>query len=182
MITHFFQYVKSFLFRFMLFIPMIIGEIRRHLRDSGAIKVSRSLKDIAYKSLTAKEVLTAKLGREPSFYELSEETGFEAKDIANAMEAICDPVSLFEPIYNDGGDVILVKDQLSDKEDKEEKWVSDISISDAMEKLNEKERRIISMRFFQDKTQMEIAGEIGISQAQVSRLEKNAINSMKKYI
>jgi len=161
---------------------MIIGEIRRHLRDSGAIKVSRSLKDIAYKSLSAKEKLTAKLGREPNFYEIAEEIEVDPKDVANAMEAICDPVSLFEPIYNDGGDVIMVKDQISDKEDKEEKWVSDISISDALEKLNEKEKKILTMRFFQDKTQMEIASEIGISQAQVSRLEKNAINSMKKYI
>lgn len=161
---------------------MIIGEIRRHLRDSGAIKVSRSLKDIAYKSLSAKEVLTAKLGREPSVYEIADEAGFEAKDVATAMEAICDPISLFEPIYNDGGDMIMVKDQISDKEDKEEKWVFDISVSDALEKLNEKERKILQMRFFQDKTQMEIASEIGISQAQVSRLEKNAINSMKKFM
>lgn len=161
---------------------MIIGEIRRHLRDSGAIKVSRSLKDIAYKSLCAKETLTAKLGREPNFYEIADMIGADAKEVTNAMDAICDPVSLYEPIYNDGGDVIMIKDQLSDKEDKEEKWVSDISVSDAINKLNEKEKRILTMRFFQDKTQMEIANEIGISQAQVSRLEKNAINSMKKYI
>lgn len=169
-------------FRFVILVPMIIGEIRRHLRDSGAVKVSRSLKDIAYKSLSAKEVLTAKLGREPNFYEIARELNTDAKLVAEAMEAICDPVSLFEPIYNDGGYVIMVKDQISDKEDKEEKWVSDISLSDAMEKLNEKEKRILKMRFYQDKTQMEIADEIGISQAQVSRLEKNAINSMKKFI
>ena len=161
---------------------MIIGEIRRHLRDSGAIKVSRSLKDIAYKSLNAKEKLTAKLDREPNFYEIAKEIDADPKDVACAMEAICDPVSLFEPIYNDGGDVIMVKDQISDKEDKEEKWVSDISISDAIEKLNEKERKILTMRFFQDKTQMEVAKACGISQVQVSRLEKKILLKLRKEI
>ena len=161
---------------------MIIGEIRRYLRDSGAIKVSRSLRDIAYKSLTAKEALTARLGREPNVYEIASEIDAAPKEVANAMEAICDPVSLYDPIYNDGGDVILVMDQISDNEDKEEKWISGISISDAMDRLSEKEKKILSMRFFQDKTQTEIANEIGISQAQVSRLEKNALNSMKKHI
>lgn len=166
----------------MPFIPMIIGEIRRHLRDSGAIKVSRSLKDIAYKALTAKEMLTGKLGREPDFYEIAKVIDSDPCDVRKALEAICDPVSLYDPIYNDGGDVIMVMDQISDKDDKEEKWVSELSVMGAMDKLNEKERRILSMRFFEDKTQMEIANEIGISQAQVSRLEKNALNSMKKYV
>lgn len=162
--------------------PMIIGEIRRYLRDSGAIKVSRSLRDTAYKALGAKETLTARLGREPNCREIAEEIGASPKDTASALEAICDPVSLYDPIYNDGGDVILVMDQLSDNEDKEEKWVSGISLSEAMAHLGEKEKKILSMRFFQDKTQTEIANEIGISQAQVSRLEKNALNSMKKHI
>lgn len=163
-------------------VPMIIGEIRRHLRDSGAIKVSRCLKDIAYKSLSAKERLTNKLGHEPDFYEIAKEIDADPKDVMTALEAICDPVSLYDPIYNDGGDVIMVMDQISDKEDKEDKWTSELTISDAINKLNNKEKKILTMRFFQDKTQMEIASEIGISQAQVSRLEKNALSSMKKYI
>lgn len=163
-------------------VPMIIGEIRRHLRDSGAIKVSRSLKDIAYKSLGAKEKLTNRLGHEPDFYEIAKEINVDPKEVMTSMEAICDPVSLFEPIYNDSGDVILVMDQISDKENKEDKWTSDLAVAEAIDKLNEKERTILSMRFYQDKTQMEIASEIGISQAQVSRLEKNALTSMKKFI
>lgn len=163
-------------------VPMIIGEIRRYLRDSGAIKVSRSLKDIAYKSLGAKERLTGKLGREPNFYEIAKEINADAKDVMTSLEAICDPISLFEPIYNDGGDVILVMDQISDRENKEEKWTSDLAVSEAIDKLSEKEKIILSMRFYQDKTQMEIASEIGISQAQVSRLEKNALNCVKKFI
>lgn len=163
-------------------VPMIIGEIRRHLRDSGSIKVSRSLKDIAYKSLGAKEKLTNTLGREPDYYEIAREIDADPKEVMLSLEAICDPVSLFEPIYNDGGDVILVMDQISDKENKEDKWTSDLAVSEAMDRLNQKERTILSMRFYQDKTQMEIASEIGISQAQVSRLEKNALSSMKKFI
>lgn len=163
-------------------VPMIIGEIRRYLRDSGAIKVSRSLKDIAYKSLSAKERLTGKFGREPNFYEIAKEINADPKDVMTSLEAICDPVSLFEPIYNDGGDVILVMDQISDNENKEDKWTSDLAVSEAIDKLSEKEKIILSMRFYQDKTQMEIASEIGISQAQVSRLEKNALNCVKKFI
>ena len=163
-------------------VPMIVGEIRRHLRDSGSIKVSRCLKDIAYKSLSAKEKLTNKLGHEPDYYEIAKEIDTSPKDVMTAMEAICDPISLYDPIYNDGGDVIMVMDQISDKEDKEEKWTSELAINEAIDKLGDKERKILSMRFFQDKTQMEIASEIGISQAQVSRLEKNALSAMKKYI
>lgn len=163
-------------------VPMIVGELRRYLRDSGAVKVSRSLKDTAYKSLGAKERLTNKLGREPDFYEIAKEINVEPKEVMTSLEAICDPVSLFEPIYNDGGDVILVMDQISDNENKEEQWTSDLAISEAIDKLSEKEKAIISMRFYQDKTQMEIASEIGISQAQVSRLEKNALTSVKKFI
>ncbi len=163
-------------------VPMIVGEIRRYLRDSGAVKVSRSLKDTAYKSLGAKERLTNKLGREPDFYEIAKEINVDPKEVMTSLEAICDPVSLFEPIYNDGGDVILVMDQISDNENKEEQWTSDLAISEAIDKLSAKEKAIISMRFYQDKTQMEIASEIGISQAQVSRLEKNALTSVKKFI
>jgi len=161
---------------------MIIGEIRRHLRDSGSIKVSRSLKDIAYKALSAKEKLTASLGHEPTAYEIAKEIECEPKAVVSALEAICDPVSLYDPIYNDGGDVIMIMDQLKDGENKEEKWINNISISQAISRLSEKERNILSMRFFQDKTQTEVAGEIGISQAQVSRLEKSALVSMRKYI
>ena len=163
-------------------VPMILGEIKRYLRDSGAIKVSRSLKDIAYRALTAKEKLTASLGHEPTPYEIAKEINVTPKEVVTALEAICDPVSLYDPIYNDGGDVILVMDQLSDREDKEEKWVGGICVSQAMGKLSEKEQKILSMRFFEDKTQTEIAEEIHISQAQVSRLEKNALISMRKYI
>ncbi len=163
-------------------VPMILGEIKRYLRDSGAIKVSRSLKDIAYRALSAKEKLTSQLGREPTAYELAREIHVPPRDVVTALEAICDPVSLYEPIYNDGGDVILVMDQISDREDKEEKWVGKISVSQAIGKLSEKERKILSMRFFEDKTQTEIAEEIHISQAQVSRLEKNALITMRKHM
>jgi RNA polymerase sporulation-specific sigma factor len=162
--------------------PMIIGEIRRYLRDSSTIKVSRSLKDIAYKALTAKEKLTNALGREPLPAEIAEEISVAPKDVVTALEAICDPVSLYDPIYNDGGDVILIMDQIKDKENKEEKWIFNISVSQAIDKLSPKERNILSMRFFQDKTQTEVASEIGISQAQVSRLEKSALISMRKHM
>ena len=163
-------------------VPMILGEIKRYLRDSGAVKVSRSLKDIAYRALSAKEKLTISLGHEPTPYEIAKEIGVTPKEVSNALDAICDPVSLYEPIYNDGGDVILVMDQLSDTKQREEKWLGGICVSQAMGKLSEKERKILSMRFFEDKTQTEIAEEIHISQAQVSRLEKNALISMRKYI
>ena len=165
-----------------MLIPMIIGEIRRHLRDSSVIKVSRSVKDIAYKSLSAKEKLTNMLGREPKPEEIARELGVEPKEVVNALEAICDPVSLYDPIYNDGGDVIMIVDQLKDKENKEEKWLSGILVSQAIDKLSPKEKNILSMRFFQDKTQTEVASEIGISQAQVSRLEKSALTSMRKHM
>ena len=174
--------MKCLYFQPGMLIPMIIGEIRRHLRDSGSIKVSRSLKDIAYKALSAKERLTASLGHEPTAYEIAKEIECSPKDVVNALDAICDPVSLYDPIYNDGGDVILIMDQLKDNDNKEEKWINNISISQAIGKLTEKERNILSMRFFQDKTQTEVASEIGISQAQVSRLEKSALVSMRKYI
>jgi RNA polymerase sporulation-specific sigma factor len=163
-------------------VPMIIGEIRRHLRDSSTIKVSRSLKDIAYKALSAKEKLVNQLGREPTHIEIAKEIDAKPTDVVAAFEAICDPLSLYDPVFSENGDVIMIMDQISDKENKEEKWISSISITQAIDMLSEKERRILSMRFFQDKTQTEVSVELGISQAQVSRLEKTALISMRKYI
>lgn len=163
-------------------VPMIIGEIRRHLRDSSTIKISRSLKDIAYKSLTAKEKLINLLGREPTHIEIAKEIDAKPSDVVAAFEAICDPLSLYDPVFSENGDVIMIMDQISDKENKEEKWISSISITQAIDMLSEKEKSILSMRFFQDKTQTEVAEEIGISQAQVSRLEKSALITMRKYI
>ena len=164
------------------FCPMIIGEIRRYLRDNNTIRVSRSLRDTAYKALQVKERLMAEREKEPSIEEIAKEMGMSRENIVMAMDAIQDPVSLFEPIYHDGGDTLFVMDQVSDKKNKEENWVQHIALHEAMEHLDTRERRIINMRFFECKTQMETAEEIGISQAQVSRLEKNALKSMKKYL
>lgn len=161
-------------------VPMIIGEIRRYLRDNNPIRVSRSLRDIAYKSLQAREYLMNKTSREPTHKEIAEETGIPEEDIVFALDAIQEPVSLFEPIYNDGGDPIYVVDQISDDKDKASNWDDKISLKQGMHQLNEREKDILNKRFFQGKTQMEVAKEIGISQAQVSRLEKAAINQMNK--
>lgn len=161
-------------------VPMIIGEIRRYLRDNNPIRVSRSLRDIAYKSLQARELLMSKTSREPTHKEIAEETGIPEEDIVFALDAIQDPVSLFEPIYNDGGDPIFVVDQISDENDKASNWDDKISLKEGMVQLNEREKLILNKRFFQGKTQMEVADEIGISQAQVSRLEKAAIKQMNK--
>ena len=152
-------------------VPMIIGEIRRYLRDNNQIRVSRSLRDTAYKALKARERLTYRLGREPNIQEVAAEMEVREEDVVLALEAIQDPVSLFDPVYQDGGDAIYVMDQ-----------VRDLSIRQALEKLSERERNIIKRRFFQGRTQMEVAGEIGISQAQVSRLEKAALQQMRRYI
>ena len=157
-------------------VPMIIGEIRRYLRDSNSIRVSRSLKDTAYKAIYAKENLMRKNSQEPTINEISQE------DIVYALDAIQSPMSLYEPIYTDGGDTLYVMDQISDKKNKEEVWVEHISLSEAMKKLTEREHEIITLRFFEGKTQMEVADKIGISQAQVSRLEKNALKTMKNYL
>lgn len=161
-------------------VPMIIGEIRRYLRDNNPIRVSRSLRDIAYKSLQARELLMSKTSREPTHKEIAEETGIPEEDIVFALDAIQEPVSLFEPIYNDGGDPIYVVDQISDEKDKATNWDDKISLKEGIVQLNEREKMIVNKRFFQGKTQMEVAEEIGISQAQVSRLEKAAIKQMNK--
>jgi RNA polymerase sporulation-specific sigma factor len=161
-------------------VPMIIGEIRRYLRDNNPIRVSRSLRDIAYKALQVREKLINKTSKEPTAMEIAEEMDLPHSDIVFAMEAIQDPVSLFEPIYNDGGDPIFVMDQISDDKDKDSTWLDKLSLKEGMYRLNEREKMILNKRFFQGKTQMEVADEIGISQAQVSRLEKAAISQMNK--
>ena len=163
-------------------VPMIIGEIRRYLRDNNPIRVSRSLRDLAYKALRSRDALVYRLNREPDIREISEEMDAREEDVAMALEAIQDPVSLFDPIYQDGGDAIYVLDQVKDARVDENDWVRDISINQALQKLGERERNIIRSRFFEGRTQMEVAGEIGISQAQVSRLEKSALAQMRRYI
>jgi len=163
-------------------VPMIIGEIRRFLRDNNSIRVSRSLKDTAYKAIYAKEALTKKNLKEPTLEEIATEIGISTEDITYALDAIQNPMSLYEPVFTDGGDTLYVMDQISDKKNKEETWVEHLSLSDAMKKLTEREHEIISLRFFAGKTQMEVAELIGISQAQVSRLEKNALRTMRNYL
>lgn len=163
-------------------VPMIIGEIRRYLRDNNSIRVSRSLRDTAYKAIHAKELLSREMSREPSIDEISEEIGIPKEDIVFALDAIQCPVSLYDPVYTDGGDTLYVMDQISDKKNKEDTWVEELSLSDAMKRLNERENYIINLRFFEGKTQMEVAEEIHISQAQVSRLEKSALKSMRNYL
>ena len=161
---------------------MIIGEIRRYLRDNNSIRVSRSLRDIAYKAIYARETLMKQKQREPAISEIAAEIGIDAEQIVYSMDAIQSPVSIYEPVYQEGGDTLYVLDQISDKKNREEKWVEEIALQDAMEKLPERERMIIEMRFFNGKTQMEVAKEIGISQAQVSRLEKNALKTMRNFL
>ena len=163
-------------------VPMIIGEIRRYLRDNNSIRVSRSLRDIAYKAIYARENYTKQHLREPTIAEIYQETGIEKEMIVYAMDAIQNPVSLFEPVYTEGGDTLYVMDQISDKKNREEKWVENLSLREALERLSDRERHIIEMRFYDGKTQMEVAEEVGISQAQVSRLEKNALKSMKNFL
>ncbi|MDO4340378.1 MAG: RNA polymerase sporulation sigma factor SigG [Eubacteriales bacterium] len=163
-------------------VPMIIGEIRRYLRDNNSIRVSRSLRDIAYKAIYAKENYLRHHSKEPTISEIAEEIGIEKEMIVYAMDAIQNPVSLFEPVYTEGGDTLYVMDQISDKKNKEDKWIENLSLREAMQRLGERERHIIELRFYEGKTQMEVADEIGISQAQVSRLEKNALKAMKNYL
>ena len=163
-------------------VPMIIGEIRRYMRDNNSIRVSRSLRDTAYKALYAREQLTRTNSKEPTLMEIAQEIGVSKEDITYALDAIQTPVSLYEPVYTDGGDPLFVMDQISDKKNLEENWVEDLSLVEAMKRLPERERHIIDMRFFEGKTQTEVAQEIHISQAQVSRLEKNALKSMKSYL
>jgi len=163
-------------------VPMIIGEIRRYLRDNNSIRVSRSLRDIAYKAIYAKESYIKQNLKEPTIAEIADEIGIEKEEIVYALDAIQSPVSLYEPVFTEGGDTLYVMDQISDKKNKEENWIEDLSLKEAMKRLGERERYIVQLRFFEGKTQMEVADEIGISQAQVSRLEKNALKNMKNYL
>ena len=163
-------------------VPMITGEIKRYLRDLSSIRVSRSLKDTAYKAIYAREQLTRKNAKEPTVTEIATEIGVSQEDIVYAMDAIQSPMSLYEPVYTDGGDTLYVMDQISDKKSREDIWVEHLSLSEAMKRLNEREYEIISLRVFEGRTQMEVAEKIGISQAQVSRLEKNALRAMRLYL
>lgn len=163
-------------------VPMIIGEIRRYMRDNNSIRVSRSLRDIAYKAIYAKEGYVKQHLKEPTVQEISEEIGIAKEDIVFALDAIQSPVSLQEAVYNDSGDAMYIMDQISDKKNKEENWIEELSLKAAMEHLNPRERYIIELRFFHGRTQMEVAKDIRISQAQVSRLEKNALKVMKQYL
>jgi len=159
-------------------VPMIIGEVRRYLRDNSPIRVSRSIKDTAYHAMQAKEKLTAKLRREPTVNEIAEKLGIEKAEVVIALESVVDPVSLYEPVYSDGGDTIYVLDQVGDKND-DRNWLDEISFKEEIKKLSDRERLILSLRYMKGKTQMEVSSQIGISQAQVSRLEKGAISKIK---
>ena len=163
-------------------VPMIMGEIRRFLRDNSSIRVSRSIKDTAYKAIYTKENMMKKSMREPTLAEVAKEVGVSKEEIVYALDAIQNPMSLYDPVYSDGEDTLYVMDQISDKKNKEENWVEHLSLSEAMKQLNSRENEIIILRFFEGKTQMEVADMVGISQAQVSRLEKNALNVMKKFL
>lgn len=163
-------------------VPMIIGEIRRYLRDNNSIRVSRSLRDTAYKAIYTKEALMKKSNKEPSIEEIAQIIGVDSENIVMALDAIQTPTSLYDPVYTDGGDTLYIMDQISDKKNKEENWIEDLSLKEAMGKLSKRERHIIDLRFFEGKTQVEVAEEINISQAQVSRLEKSAIKNMKNYL
>ncbi|MBP2626402.1 MAG: polymerase, sigma 28 subunit, SigG [Firmicutes bacterium] len=163
-------------------VPMIIGEIRRYLRDNNPIRVSRSMRDIAYKALQVRDSLVCRHSREPSIAEIANELKMQREEIVFALDAIQEPISLFEPIYHDGGDPIFVMDQISDNKHLDFNWLEGVAIKDALYRLNDREKHILNLRFFEGKTQMEVADEIGISQAQVSRLEKAALGHMRKYI
>ncbi len=163
-------------------VPMIIGEIRRYLRDNNPIRVSRSIRDTAYKVLQAKERLMLENGREPTIEEIAKKMGLPREEIVFAMDAIQDPISLHEPVYHDGGDAIYVMDQVKDTKNSDEVWIEEIALRHALDKLSDREKHILDLRFYRGRTQMEVAEEIGISQAQVSRLEKSALSHMKKYI
>lgn len=161
-------------------VPMIIGEIRRYLRDNNMVRVSRSVRDLAYKVLQAKEKLSRENGKEPTIEEIAKELEVEREEVVLSLDAIQDPVSLQEPVYNDGTDSLYIMDQVKDKKNTDELWAENITMNEALKRLNEKERMIIDKRFFMGRTQMEVADEIGISQAQVSRLEKTALEHMKR--
>lgn len=164
-------------------VPMIIGEIKRFLRDNASgLRVSRSLKDTAYKAIQARDALTKRNQKDPTVEEIASEIGISKEDVVYAMDSIQSPMSLYEPVYTEGGDALYVMDQISDKKNKEDTWIEHLSLSEAIKKLNEREHEIIHLRFFEGKTQMEVADMIGISQAQVSRLEKNALRIMRGYL
>lgn len=164
------------------FMPMIIGEVRRYLRDNNTMRVSRSLKDMAYRALRAREQLVHKLQRDPSIDEIAAEIESPREDVVRALDSIQDTVSLYEPVFHDNGDTVFIMDQIKDNKNTDEQWMTNISLSEAMSHLNPRERYILNRRFFDGKTQTEVADEIGISQAQVSRLEKNALKYMQKYV
>lgn len=163
-------------------VPMIIGEIRRYLRDNNSIRVSRSLRDTAYKAIHTREMLSKTSLKEPTIEEIAKAADLTPEEIVFALDAIQSPVSLYDPVYNDGGDTLYVMDQISDKKNHEERWVEELSLNDALDRLNERENYILKLRFFEGKTQMEVAEEIHISQAQVSRLEKSALKSIRHYL
>ena len=163
-------------------VPMIIGEIRRYLRDNSAIRVSRSMRDTAYRVLQVRDRLISENQREPTVEQIAKELDIPREEVVFAMDAIVDPVSLYEPVYSDGGDAICVMDQVRDTKNTDEHWTERIALKDALKLLDDRERRILSLRFYEGKTQMEVSAEVGISQAQVSRLEKGAINTIKKHI
>jgi len=163
-------------------VPMIIGEIRRYLRDNNPIRVSRSLRDIAYKALQVRDALVNRYNTEPTISQIAEEMGLPREEVVYALDAIQEPISLFEPIYHDGGDPIFVMDQISDERSLDSTWIEGISIREAMARLGEREKLILTKRFFDGRTQMEVAEEIGISQAQVSRLEKAALKNLRRYM
>ena len=161
---------------------MIAGEIRRYLRDNSALRVSRSMRDTAYRAMQVKEKLTAEQGREPEVEEIAAVLGLPRSEVVFAMDAVCDPVSLYEPVYTDSGENVTVMDQVGDTRNTDEQWLSQIALAEAMESLSQREKRILALRFFDGRTQTEVAGEIGISQAQVSRLEKGAVEQIKRQI
>ena len=163
-------------------VPMIVGEIRRYLRDNSTIRVSRAMRDTAYKVLQAKEAYMAKHQKEPTVEEIAQILGIKREDVVFALDAILDPVSLYEPIYSDSGDTVCVMDQVKDSKNTDEQWLEHIALKDALDRLGERERHILALRFYEGKTQMEVSAEVGISQAQVSRLEKNALKTIKKNI
>lgn len=163
-------------------VPMIIGEIRRYLRDNNPIRVSRSIRDTAYKVLQMKEKIIAETGQEPTLDDIARRLEIPREEVTFALDAIQDPVSLYEPVYHDGGDTVYIMDQVKDKKSIDENWIENIALHHAIEKLSDREQHILKLRFFSGRTQMEVAQEIGISQAQVSRLEKSALSHMKKYI
>ena len=163
-------------------VPMIAGEVRRYLRDNSAIRVSRSIRDLAYRVLQCKEAMTTRMGREPKLEEIARELDLPESDVSQAMDAVCAPVSLYDPVYSDGGDPLTVMDQLRDTRNTDEHWMEHIALQTAFTRLNPREKQILSLRFYDGKTQMEVAGALGISQAQVSRLEKGAISDLRKAV